>query len=187
MPDGSRPPVGHSSALMTLPNAITFARLCAVPAAIYLVLHEQFPAAFWLFLGAGASDAVDGWLARRQGTTYIGAVLDPLADKALLMAMYVVLSVVHVLPDWLAIMVVFRDLVIMGGVLVLNLLGQPPAIKPLMISKLNTVLQIVLVAAALLLAGLGRHADVMLAVLTWMVAISTTVSGAAYIVRATRR
>ncbi len=187
MPDASRFPPGPSSAVLTLPNLITVARLCAVPAAIYLVLHAMYPAAFWLFLGAGASDAVDGWLARRRGPTYIGAVLDPLADKALLMAMYVVLAVVYVLPDWLAILVVFRDVLIVGGVLVLNVLGAPPEIRPLMVSKVNTVLQIVLVGVALLLAGFGRHADLTLQVLIWLVAASTTISGGAYVARAARR
>ena len=187
MPEGGRAPLGPSSAVLTLPNLITVARLCAVPAAIYLVLHRMYPAAFWLFLGAGASDAVDGWLARRRGPTYVGALLDPIADKALLMAMYVVLAVVRVLPDWLAILVVFRDVLIIGGVLALNVLGQAPPIRPLLVSKLNTVLQIVLVAVALLLAGYGRHADVTLEVLIWVVAVTTVVSGAAYVARVGRR
>jgi cardiolipin synthase (CMP-forming) len=187
MPDGSRPDLAPSAALLTLPNAITFARLCAVPAAVYLVMHEDFLAGFWLFLGAGISDAIDGWLARRQGPTYVGALLDPVADKALLVAMYVMLSMVRVLPDWLAILVVFRDALIVGGVLVLALLGQPATIAPLRISKLNTLMQIVLVAAALLLAGLERRADVLLDVLIWLVTATTLASGAAYIVRAVRR
>ena len=187
MPDGSRTPPGPSSAILTLPNLITVARLCAVPAAIYLVLHGLFSEAFWLFLGAGVSDAIDGWLARRRGPTYVGAVLDPVADKALLVAMYVVLSVVHVLPDWLAILVVFRDVLIVGGVLVLNMLGQPPPIRPLLISKLNTVMQIALVAVALLLAGSGHHADIVLGILIWAVAATTLISGGAYVARAGRR
>jgi cardiolipin synthase len=176
-----------SAALLTLPNAITFARLCAVPAAVYLVLHEDFLAGFWLFLAAGLSDAIDGWLARRQGPTYVGALLDPVADKALLVTMYVGLSVMRVLPDWLAILVVFRDALIVGGVLVLALLGQPATIAPLRISKLNTVMQIVLVAAALLLAGLERREDMLLDVLIWIVSATTLASGAAYIVLVVRR
>ena len=107
--------------------------------------------------------------------------------KALLVAMYVVLSVVHVLPDWLAILVVFRDVLIVGGVLVLNMLGQPPPIRPLLISKLNTVMQIALVAVALLLAGSGHHADIVLGILIWAVAATTLISGGAYVARAGRR
>ena len=133
---------------------ITFARLCAVPLAVWLVLQHRIAEVFYLFVAAGLSDAVDGWLARRRGTSALGAILDPVADKALLVTMYVTLAAVNVLPDWLAILVVFRDIVIVGGVLVLAILGQPVQIRPLYVSKLNTALQIVLVALALLLAGL---------------------------------
>jgi cardiolipin synthase len=171
--------------LVNLPNIITFARLCAVPVAIWLVLRSQFDAAFWLFVAAGASDAVDGWLARRLGSTAVGALLDPVADKVLLVGMYVTLASVHVLPDWLAILVVFRDLVIVGGVLVLFVLGLPVVIRPLFISKVNTTLQIVLVAVALLLTGSGLNWP-LLEVLVWLVSASTLASGAAYVWRAGR-
>src|SRR5690242_16756340 len=125
MPDGTKPPPALGSATFTVANFITFLRLCAVPVAVWLVLRGQFLAAFWLFTAAGASDALDGWLARRHGPTRLGGILDPIADKALLVSMFVTLAVVHVLPDWLAILVVFRDVVIVGGVLALSVLGQP--------------------------------------------------------------
>jgi cardiolipin synthase len=177
-------PIGYG--FVTLPNIITFARLCAVPVAVWLVLQEYFATAFWLFAGAGASDAIDGWLARRRGTSYVGALLDPVADKALLMTMYVTLAAVHVLPDWLAILVVFRDAVILGGVVVIALLGQPLMIRPLMISKANTVLQIVLVALALLSAAADVSAPLAMWVLSWAVAASTLSSGAAYVWKVAR-
>src|SRR4051812_38118397 len=144
-----------NSALLTIPNMITFGRLCAVPLAVWLILQHRIAEVFFLFVAAGLSDAVDGWLARRRGTSALGALLDPVADKALLVTMYVTLAVVGVLPDWLAILVVFRDIVIVGGVLVLAVLGQPVPIRPLLVSKLNTALQIVLVALVLLLEGFG--------------------------------
>jgi cardiolipin synthase len=186
MPDGGElaRPAGYG--FVTLPNVITFARLCAVPMAVWLVMQGYFTTAFWLFAGAGASDAVDGWLARRRGTSFVGALLDPVADKALLMTMYVTLAAVHVLPDWLAILVVFRDAVILGGVAVLALLGQPLMIRPLMISKVNTALQFVLVAVALLLAGMGLEEPLMMWALTWAVAASTFTSGAAYVWKVAR-
>jgi cardiolipin synthase len=186
MPDGGElaRPAGYG--FVTLPNIITFARLCAVPMAVWLVMQEYFTTAFWLFAGAGASDAIDGWLARRRGTSFVGALLDPVADKALLMTMYVTLAAVRVLPDWLAIMVVFRDAVILGGVAVLALLGQPLMIRPLMISKVNTALQFVLVAVALLLAGMGLDEPRMVWALTWAVAATTFTSGAAYVWRVAR-
>jgi cardiolipin synthase len=182
MPDGSQVDRSPPTVLVTLPNVITFARLCAVPLAVWLVVEHRFGAAFFLFLAAGLSDAVDGWLARRNGGgNAVGALLDPVADKALLVSMYITLAAVAVLPDWLAILVVFRDLVIVGGIVVLSLLGQPVTIRPLYVSKLNTALQIVLVALSLLLSGFGLAAPLAMASLAWLVAGTTLGSGAAYV------
>lgn len=187
MPDGSRMTPAVSNAVLTVPNAISFARLCAVPLAVWLVLRHQLAEAFWLFIVAGISDAVDGWLARRGGGSTVGAVLDPLADKALIIGMYVTLAFESVLPDWLAILVVFRDVLIVGGVLALAVMGQPVAIRPLAISKLNTVLQIVLVAAALLFAGFHLPFPLIQSVLIWAVALTTLASGGAYVWAAAQR
>jgi cardiolipin synthase (CMP-forming) len=188
MPDGSQVGRSASNALLTLPNVITFARLCAVPLSVWLVLEHRFAQAFFLFLAAGLSDAVDGWLARRSGGgNAVGALLDPVADKTLLVTMYVTLAAVKVLPDWLAILVVFRDAVIVGGVVVLSLLGHSVLIRPLYISKLNTALQIVLVAASLLLSGFALSAPAAMLGLVWLVAATTLGSGAAYVWVTVRR
>ena len=181
MPDGTELKQGATAGLFTAPNLITFGRLCAVPLAFWLVVERRLDAAFYLFVLAGMSDAVDGWLARRFGGNSIGALLDPVADKALLVTMYVTLAVVQELPDWLAILVVFRDLLIVGGVIILGILGQPVVIRPLYVSKLNTLLQIVLVAMTLFLEGFRLMAPVLIDVLVWLVALSTLVSGAAYV------
>ncbi len=173
--------------LRTLPNLITLARLCAVPGTVWLILQHRLDLAFLLFVGAGISDAIDGWLARAwNARSALGAILDPIADKALLVSVYVTLAAVGVLPDWLAILVVFRDLIIVGGVLMLWVLGQPPAIRPMGVSKLNTLLQIVLVAAALLLAALGIDAPVTMTALVWAGAATTLGSGAGYVWRVVR-
>jgi cardiolipin synthase (CMP-forming) len=181
MPDGTQVSRSASATLLTLPNVVTFGRLCAVPLAFWLIIDRHPAYAFFLFVAAGVSDAIDGWMARRWGGNMVGAVLDPVADKALLVTMYVTLAVVKELPDWLAILVVFRDLMIVGGVMVLGLLGQPVTIRPLRVSKLNTVLQIVLVAMTLLLAGFGLSVPLVTLVLTWSVAATTLASGAAYV------
>lgn len=182
MPDGSQLGRPLSDTLVTWPNVITFGRLCAVPLAFWLVLQHHMMLAFFLFAAAGASDALDGWLARRNGGgNSVGAVLDPVADKALLVTMFVTLASVDELPDWIAILVVFRDLVIVGGVLVLAVLGQSVTIHPLAVSKLNTALQLLLVAAALGLAAFGLKADGAKLILIWMVAVTTLGSGAAYV------
>jgi cardiolipin synthase (CMP-forming) len=95
--------------------------------------------------------------------------------------MYVTLASVEALPDWLAILVVFRDVVIVGGVVVLSLLGQSVLIRPLYISKLNTVFQIALVALTLLLSGFNLAAPAVMTGLIWLVAATTFGSGAAYV------
>ena len=181
MPDGSQPGRGGGASLVTAPNLVTLGRLCAVPLACWLVLAHRLDLAFYLFVLAGLSDALDGWLARRYGGNAIGALLDPLADKTLLVTMYVTLAVARELPDWLAILVVFRDLLIVGGAIVLGLLGQPWRSGPLLISKINTALQILLIAAALCIGGFQLAAPAAMTALIWTVAASTLLSGVAYV------
>jgi len=191
--DGAAPPrehghgAGERSVLLTLPNLITLARLLAVPAVVWLVIHRRLDLAFLVFLGAGLSDALDGWLARTlDSRSALGALLDPVADKALLVSTYLSLAVIGVLPDWLAMLVVFRDALIVGGLLLLALLGVRPAIRPRAVSKLNTALQILLAAAALGLAGYGLEGGWLLTALVALVAATTILSGALYLRDAAR-
>jgi cardiolipin synthase len=173
--------------LFTVPNLITLARICAVPAAVWLMMQHRLDLAFLVFVGAGISDAVDGWIARAwNARSALGALLDPIADKALLVSVYVTLAAINVLPDWLAILVVFRDLLIVGGVILLWMLGMPARIRPLMVSKANTFAQIALAALALLLAGFALSAPLLLDAMIWLVAATTFASGAAYVVQAAR-
>jgi cardiolipin synthase len=181
MPEGPQRAPLSEAVLLTVPNLITFGRLCAVPLAFWLVLQHRIAITFFLFVAAGLSDALDGWLARRQGGNAIGALLDPVADKALLVTMYITLAAVGAIPDWLAILVVFRDLLIVGGVVVLAVLGHTVAIRPLAISKLNTVIQILLISASLLQSGFGVGAQPVLRALIWCTACTTLASGTAYV------
>jgi len=174
----------RNAALITLPNAITLARLCAVPLAVWLILKGEYALCFWLFIAAGISDAVDGFIAKSFGArSQLGAVLDPIADKTLLVSVYVTLGAVGRLPDWLVILVVFRDLWIVGGVLTLYVLGQIPRIDPLFISKVNTACQIGLAALALLDAGYGVIGTRAITIAAIIVACTTVASGAAYVWR----
>ena len=186
MPDRSSSAPRTTKSLVNLANIITFGRLCAVPLAFWLVLAHRIDDAFFLFMAAGLSDALDGWLARRYGGNAAGALMDPVADKALLVTMYITLATVGALPDWLAILVVFRDLVIVGGVVVKAVLGHEVAIRPLYISKLNTVMQIMLIGVSLLQSGFGLGIPWLPKILIWCVAVTTMASGAAYAWNAAR-
>lgn len=169
---------------MNLPNFISLARLLAVPVVIYLILHGFDAAAFWLCTAAGLSDAIDGYLAKRLGqASELGALLDPIADKTLLVGVYLALGHMGHIASWLVILVVSRDLLIVGGVLLLKLINDRPLLmQPFMISKVNTTVQIVL--ATLVLAQLGHDFDagIVAVALTYLVAATTLASGAAYLV-----
>ena len=175
-----------SQDVVTVPNILTFGRICAVPVAVWLVLREDCAAAAILFVLAGLTDAVDGWLARRHGVSALGTLLDPLADKMLLTSMFVTLTAVGLLPLWLAILVVFRDVMIVGGIGILRLIGSAVTIRPLIVSKVNTVAQIALVGVALAEAGFPVHPPYLRAALILVVALTTLISGGAYVMRGTR-
>ena len=170
--------------LLSLPNFISLARLLAVPAAVWLIVTDHFTAAFWIFVAAGVSDALDGYLARiLRSRTLLGAYLDPLADKALLTSVYVSLGYVEEMPKWLVILVVFRDVLIVGGAILYQTLTQRLKMEPLFISKVNTATQIALAALILAQLGLGFDSHGGDQVLTYAVAATTLLSGGAYILR----
>jgi cardiolipin synthase len=169
---------------LNLPNIITLGRLLSVPLSIWLILSGEYFAAFWTFVFAGVSDAVDGFIAKRFNMrTQIGALLDPVADKALLVSVYVTLGVSGRLPTWLVILVVFRDLMIIGGFVLIQLLVQKVRWDPLVISKINTALQIFLAAFTLARLGFGAEDHGVVTFLVLAVATTTVLSGAAYLVR----
>lgn len=168
--------------LPALPNLISMGRLLAVPVAVWLILTDRLTGAFWLFIAAGLSDGVDGYLARRYDLrTVIGGYLDAIADKALLVSVYVTLGAQGYLPPWLVILVVFRDLLIVGGAILYRLSGGTLTIRPLMISKINTGLQIALIGVVLAELGLGLAYPQLTSVLTDVVGATTLLSGAIYV------
>ncbi|MET0742725.1 MAG: CDP-alcohol phosphatidyltransferase family protein [Microvirga sp.] len=135
---------------MTIPNIITIARLLLVPVILLMIIEERWEAAFGLFVVAGVSDAVDGTIARRfDMRSRFGAALDPVADKLLLVTIYVALTIAGVIPAWLTALVVARDVLIVTAVAASWMQGRPLEIRPLLVSKLNTVAQVALAAAAL--------------------------------------
>ena len=170
--------------LRSLPNLITLARLLAVPVAVWLIIGDRFIAAFWLFIAAGVSDALDGFIARKLAIrSTLGAYLDPLADKALLTSVYVSLGYVGHMATWLVILVVFRDVLIIGGAILYHTLTQRLKVEPLLVSKANTAAQIALAALILAERGLGFDSHGIDPALTYAVAATTLISGGAYVAR----
>jgi cardiolipin synthase (CMP-forming) len=169
---------------LNVPNLITLARLMLVPVTIWLIVGGRFGVAFWVFVAAGISDALDGFIAKRFNCrTRIGALLDPAADKALLSSVYVALGIAGELPDWLVILVVFRDVTIIGGFVLIQTLAAPREFDPLYISKLNTAMQIMLIAYVLAGLGLGFVDGAVTGWLVWATALTTVLSGVSYLVR----
>ena len=133
--------------LRHLPNFITCARFILIGPILWALLVNAYPLAFYLFFIAGLSDGLDGLLARFfNWTTPLGALLDPIADKLLLMGSFIVLAYLQQIPLWLTITVIGRDIWIMGGALVYRYWVGPLNYKPVWISKLNTFFQLVLVS-----------------------------------------
>jgi cardiolipin synthase len=168
---------------MTVPNLITIFRLILVPLVILAVLQGAWGAAFAMFVIAGVSDGVDGYIARRfNQRSEFGAMIDPLADKALLISLFVTLAIVGEIPTWIAILVVFRDAMIVMAFVVATQLTRPMEVKPLMISKVNTALQIGYVALVLGLLAFGITAPLIVMLTMWAVAALTVITAGAYLV-----
>ncbi len=169
---------------MNLPNLISLARLFCVPVVVWAILDGRMMLAFWLFVAAGVSDAVDGFIAKRFGyVSELGSFLDPLADKALLVSIYITLGIEGYIPNWLVILVVWRDVVIVGGAVLYHTLTQNLKMEPLLISKVNTAAQIFLAGFVLATSALGVDDMWLYQVLIVTVAATTILSGLGYVVR----
>ena len=167
---------------LSIPNLITLARILLVPVVIWAITSGEMRIAFLLFFAAGASDAVDGFLAKRFGMqTELGAYLDPLADKAMIVSIYVALGIADVIPRWLVILVVSRDIMIVSAIMLSWLVGKPVTLKPHPVSKLNTVAQILFALLVLAALGFGFDADIAITGLMALVTVLTLASIAFYV------
>ncbi|HBG35297.1 MAG TPA: CDP-alcohol phosphatidyltransferase [Holosporales bacterium] len=168
--------------MVNLPNVISLSRLLSVPLIVLFILSRHFNLAFMCFLFAALSDALDGFLARVfSSRTTFGAYLDPIADKVLLISVYAALGKVGLIQLWIVILVVFRDVLIIGGSLLLFLFKNTQKIKPLFISKLNTAVQ--LFYALFVLSQINSFfglSDLNL-YLGYLVGLTTLLSGASYV------
>jgi cardiolipin synthase len=149
---------------------------------VWAITAGEMRIAFALFLAAGLTDAVDGFLAKRFGmSTELGAYLDPLADKALIVSIYMTLGINGDIPRWLVILVVSRDIMIVGAFMLSWLIGSPLKVKPLVVSKLNTAAQIVFACVVLGTLGFDYELPRLTLALMVLVAALTLLSVAAYV------
>jgi cardiolipin synthase len=172
---------------VTIPNYITIFRFILVPFIVMALLSGYVGAALIGFVIAGISDGIDGLIARRynQGSE-LGAYLDPIADKLLLVSLFVVLGFVKELPVWLVVIVVSRDIFIIGAVLLGAVIGKPLEMRPLLVSKANTAFQIILVSVTLADIAFEFSLTGSRMVLVWIVALLTAASATAYLMTWTK-
>jgi cardiolipin synthase len=168
--------------LRWLPNAISIMRIALVAPILWLIVQRQFDLALILFFVAGLSDGLDGFLAKRfDWHTRIGALLDPIADKLLIAGTFITLAFTGHIPLWLAGVVVFRDVVIIGGAIIYNFLIRPVEGEPTMISKLNTVFEMSFAVFVLSKNGYGWPGQITITVLGAAILVTVVISGADYV------
>lgn len=166
-----------------VPNILTLLRIAASPILILLLKNGQYATALWVCAIAGISDALDGYIAKAfRCESRLGAILDPVADKILIVSVVVMLAINEVLPFWLLLVIVFRDLLIVGGWMLLTLLNTEVSMRPSLISKTNTVFQIALVLALIIdKAALLPITENFMFVLMALVVMTTVLSGLHYV------
>jgi len=169
--------------LSHIPNLICVGRMLLVGPIVLCLIRERFDGAILMFVLAGLSDGLDGFLARRfDWRTHLGLILDPLADKLLMVSVFLTMTVMGLIPGWLALVVVGRDLILMAGGLAYHFLIGPLEGEPSQISKINTFLQLVYVFGVMLsAAGLGLPAEG-LEILAATVFCTVVISGINYLV-----
>ena len=174
--------------LSWLPNAISLMRIALVPPILILILNGDFGWALGLFILAGFSDGLDGYLAVRfDWSSRLGGLLDPAADKLLITGMFVTLAYTQHIPIWLAAVVILRDVVIVAGAMAYNFIVKPVPGEPTRISKLNTALQMLFVLFVLSRAGCNWPDKITITVLGASILVTVVISGVDYVWSWSRR
>lgn len=164
-----------------VPNIITVARLAIIPLLILLLKEQNYPAALIVFILAGLSDGLDGFIARRYHLeSHLGGVLDPLADKLLMLSTYITLTLLGHIDFWLLLVVISRDFLLIGGYLVVTSQSGAVRMEASLYSKINTIMQIVLVVAILFEQAKLFSVPLLTDFLIYTVLITTVISGAHY-------
>ena len=171
---------------LTVPNIITLARILLTPLFIILLIQKRYHQALGIFVLAGISDMADGLIARRwQMKSPLGAFLDPLADKLLMCSSFVTLGIYHLIPPWLAVIVISRDVVLVLGVMLFKMVNFPLIVQPSLAGKFSTTTQITTVLMVLV-AQSWSVSPAFLKALFWLTGALTTISGVHYILQALR-
>jgi cardiolipin synthase len=172
-----------SQASLTIPNLITLFRILLTPLFIIFLIQGSYPKALVVFILAGVSDLADGLIARTwQQKSRLGSYLDPLADKILMAASFVTLSIYHQIPSWLTVLVLSRDVVLAMGVLIFRLADIPLVIRPSLAGKWTTTFQLTTVGFVLL-SKIWAFPPLVLPVFFWVTGLLTTISGIQYFYR----
>lgn len=168
--------------LSWLPNAISLFRIALVAPILLLMLNGRHDIALLLFFIAGFSDGLDGYLAKRfNWHSRAGALLDPVADKLLVAGTFVTLGSTGHLPAWLVVIVILRDVVIVGGAMAYNFLVRPVEGEPTRISKLNTAFELLLILFVISRAGFGWPDQITITILGAAVLVTVVISGVDYV------
>lgn len=171
----------RSTAAISIPNILTVVRILLTPVFVIMLMQRLYTQALLVFAFAGLSDGLDGFIARYfNQRTVLGAYLDPMADKLLLVSAYVLLGVLDVIPDWIAVIVIARDVIIVLGIAIITLTAKRYEVRPSLVSKATTVAQILLVLLSLYDPA-GAKLAILHAPLVWATAALTTLSGLHYI------
>jgi cardiolipin synthase len=178
-----RLPAASSDLLMNVPNSLTILRILLIPVFVGLLIYEEYGYSLGVLLIAALTDALDGTIARvANQRTRLGAILDPLADKLLLTAGFIALSVQHLVPLWVAILVVSRDMILMTGALLIRVTDSEIDLSPTLLGKGTTVLQVVYMIMVVVWASQGRDVRMLEPLLFTMVGL-TVISGFHYLYR----
>jgi len=165
-----------------IPNLLTLLRILMVPVVVVLLSSQHYAEALLVFVAAGITDGLDGWIAKTFDLqSDFGAMLDPIADKLLLVTTYTTLAVLGDIPFWLLVLVVFRDFIIVGGYWLLVAMEKKLEVQPSLISKLNTFFQILLVVVVLVHQSGWLMLDQVINVTIVVVVVTTVSSGMGYI------
>jgi cardiolipin synthase len=174
--------------LRFIPNALCILRILLLAPIVWLLIHRDFPATLWVFGAAAVTDGLDGFIAKRCGwTSELGKILDPLADKILLVGVFITLAGMSLVPVWLAVVAVGRDVVITAGAIMYNWLYGYPHGQPTWASKLNTLCQIAYVLLIVAANAAGHVPQTTLLVLGALVFVTTVVSGLDYVITYTHK